>query len=899
MKPMSGIEVRQTFLDYFTEHNHAVIPSSSLVPANDPTLLFTNAGMVQFKEVFLGLEQRPYQAAATSQKCMRVSGKHNDLENVGPSPRHHTFFEMLGNFSFGAYFKSGAIRHAYRLLTEVYGLPADRLAFTVYEADDEAYRIWVEEIGVPAHRVARMGPKTNFWQMAETGPCGPTSEIHWDYHPELGEGSIVPSLIAEDDRFLEIWNLVFMQFNRLQPDADFTGEWDEPLPAPGVDTGMGLERIVSILQNKDNNYDTDLFAPIIQAINHQAQINTSDTTSVPQRVIADHVRAAAFLIADGVGPGAKGRSSVCRLVIRRASRFGRKLGFEGPFLATIVDSVIDVLGGHYHELVDKVDLIKRTITLEEERFHRTLDRGLEELDLRLDQLRPGDRLGGEEAFYLKATLGLPIQVTQDVALESGFDVDMDAYFAAEDAHARASGGGQAMGVIESSGAYGNLLDRLVTAGALPSTGVDYNPYSRLETRGPVLAMLVDDQPTLHAMIGDRVGMILPATGFYVEAGGQVSDHGTIHGPDWVIEVDEMRQPVQGLIVHYGELIEGNPTVGDKARAVVDAQCRRDVIRNHTGTHLVHAALRNALGSHVEQRGSLVAPDRLRFDFTHDEKVHRGSIERIERAVNEIVLADYLVAYEVKPLTEARAEGAMALFGEKYGDQVRTVSISSNGQRYSYELCGGVHVSRTAEIGALVITNETSVSAGIRRIEAVTGRYAYEYMAKQRALLLSVADQVTTSPPMLPQRIQMLTSELEDARKALENLQRQIARNHMREIMSHVAQNERGIHWLVAEMADANAQALRDMADFFREQVKQKGVMAVFTVVDDHPQLVLTVTDDLVKQGVHAGKLIKEVAAEVGGSGGGRPGLAQAGGNQLAGMDAAKHKARALFEALGS
>ncbi len=451
MKPMTSAEARQAFLDFFEEMGSTKVPSSSVVPGNDPTLLFTNAGMVQFKDVFLGLDKRPYTRATTSQKCLRVSGKHNDLEEVGPSPRHHTFFEMLGNFSFGDYFKRDAIRYAYTLLTQVYGLPADRLAFTVFQDDDEAYDIWVNDIGVDPRRVARMGTKTNFWQMAETGPCGPTSEIHWDKTPGLGIESIVPLMQAEDDRFLELWNLVFMQFNRTQADPDFTRQWDVPLPKPGVDTGMGLERILSVINEVDNNYDTDLFLPIMRAT--QKLTGDSDeqrrANVVPYRVIADHVRAAVFLIGDGVLPGAKGRNSVCRLVIRRAARFGAKLGFTEPFLAKVADAVIDVMGGHYTDLVEKAAIIKRTITREEERFRRTMDRGLGELEAELAKLPPGGQLSGEVAFYLKATLGLPIQVTKDVAEERGYTVDLSSFASAEQEHALVSGGGKAMGEIAS------------------------------------------------------------------------------------------------------------------------------------------------------------------------------------------------------------------------------------------------------------------------------------------------------------------------------------------------------------------------------------------------------------------------------------------------------------------
>ncbi|HLV34289.1 MAG TPA: alanine--tRNA ligase, partial [Spirillospora sp.] len=775
MKNMTSAQVRQAFLDFFEEMGHRQVESSSLVPANDPTLLFTNAGMVQFKDVFLGLDKRDYTRATTSQKCMRVSGKHNDLENVGPSPRHHTFFEMLGNFSFGDYFKREAIIFAYELLTKVYELPPDRLAFTVYANDDEAYNVWVNEVGVDPRRVARMGPKTNFWQMADTGPCGPTSEIHWDNAPEMGVDSIIPMLQAEDDRFLELWNLVFMQFNRTQPDPDHTGQYDEPLPAPGVDTGMGLERILSVIQGVPANYDTDLFMPIIKAVQRLTGHTDAerDANIVPYRVIADHIRAAVFLIADGVLPGAKGRDSVCRLVIRRAARFGAKLGFHEPFLSEIADSVIDIMGGHYSELVERAETIKKVITQEEIRFRRTLDRGLSELDEMLAELRQQNKtvLPGDRAFYLKATLGLPLEVIRDIAEENGFTIDLAGFQQQEALHSEVSGGGQAMGQIASAETYTAILNALRQSGQLGDEGVRYDPYGPTRVDTQLLALLRDGQQVESAIAGDRVEVVLAETPFYVEAGGQVSDTGIISGDGWAIEVEDMRRPVGGLIVHIGEVLEGTPREGDLVRAEVDAERRADITRNHTATHLLHASLRRNLGTHVQQRGSLVAPDRLRFDFAHDDKVTPEQMQAIETEVNDIILANYRVRAEEKPLTQARQEGAMALFGEKYSDIVRTVIISDNGSRYSYELCGGVHVRETAEIGLMVIISEGSVSAGIRRIEALTGRAARQYIQTNLSTLHRIAQQLGTTPEHLGERIDALQAELEDRRKEIANLRR--------------------------------------------------------------------------------------------------------------------------------
>jgi alanyl-tRNA synthetase len=896
MKSMTSAQVRQAFLEFFEEMGHRQVASSSLVPGNDPTLLFTNAGMVQFKDVFLGLDQRDYKRATTSQKCMRVSGKHNDLENVGPSPRHHTFFEMLGNFSFGDYFKRDAIIYAYDLLTKVYGLPPEQLVFTVYQNDDEAYNVWVNEVGVDPRRVARMGPKTNFWQMADTGPCGPTSEIHWDKNPELGVDSVIPMLQAEDDRFLELWNLVFMQFNRTQADPNHTGQYDQPLPAPGVDTGMGLERIVSVIQGTSANYETDLFMPIIEATQRLTGHSDAerDANIVPYRVIADHLRAAVFLIADGVLPGAKGRDSVCRLVIRRAARFGAKLGFHQPFLGQVADAVIEVMGGHYTELVERADAIKKVITQEEVRFRRTLDRGLSELAEMLENLRQqgATQLPGDQAFYLKATLGLPMEVIRDIAEENGFTIDQAGFQQQEALHTEVSGGGQAMGVIASAETYADILNHLKASGQLDDRGVRYEPYGPTQIDTVVLTLLRDGQQVEEVLTGEKVEVVLARTPFYVEAGGQVSDTGVITGNGWVIEVEDMRRPVGGLIVHIGEVVEGTPHTGDPAKAEVDAQRRADITRNHTATHLLHAALRHHLGTHVQQRGSLVAPDRLRFDFAHDSKVNAEQLRAIEAEVNDIILANYPVRAEEKPLTQARQEGAMALFGEKYGDIVRTVVIAQNGSRYSYELCGGVHVSETAAIGQMVIISEGSVSAGIRRVEALTGHAAREYIQNHLNLLHQIAQRLGTSAEHVNERLETLQDELSASKKEIASLRREIARSNFNSLIDRMEQLN-GVSALIAQVDDVTMDNLREMSDWFRNKVSS-GVLVLGTVVDDRPQLLVAVTDDLTKKGLHAGNLIKEIAAKVGGGGGGRPNLAQAGGKDAGQLPAALDHARQLI-----
>ena len=894
MKTMSSAQARATFLDFFEEMGHRPLASSSLVPADDPTLLFVNAGMVQFKDVFLGLDKRKYSRATTSQKCMRVSGKHNDLENVGPSPRHHTFFEMLGNFSFGDYFKRDAIKYAYTLLTEVYELPPDRLVFTVYENDDEAYSAWVDELGVDPKRVARMGPDTNFWQMADTGPCGPTSEIHWDKLPQLGEDEIIAKLQAEDDRFLEIWNLVFMQFNRQQADPEHSGQWDDPLPAPGVDTGMGLERIVSILQGVEANYETDLFMPIIERT--QALTGHSDAERhaniVPYRVIADHIRAAVFLIGDGVYPGAKGRAAIPRIVIRRAARFGREIGFDRPFLAQVADAVFDVMGEHFSELLEDADNIKRVITLEEERFHRTMDRGLNELDDMLAARNAGGTLSGEDAFYLKATLGLPFQVTKDVAEERGYAVDEAGFAAAEAEHARISGGGQAMGEIDSGELYRQLLADLETTEQL-SGGVDYAPYSDAPVDTRVLALVNDGARAQSAIVGETVEVVLAKTQFYVEAGGQVSDTGIIAGDSWAIEIVDMKRPISGLVAHVGEVVEGNPAAGARATASMDASRRKDITRNHTATHLLHAALRNTLGNHVQQRGSLVAPDRLRFDFSHPEKVSASELAEIASAVNDAVMSNYRVIGEEKSLEIARREGAMALFGEKYGDIVRTVVIGSADNRYSYELCGGVHVPATAEIGSFVFTSEGSVSAGIRRVEALTGRAANAYFSQQLQVLNDIAGRLGTAPDQATHRIADLQNELTSAQRLIEKLRRRQARHDFDNLIKDQLQSLNGVQALVAQLDNTPLETMREMTDWFRNRV-DKGVMVLASDIAGRPQIVVAVSDALVKDGLRAGDLIKPIAKVVGGGGGGRPQIAQAGGRDSSKIAEALQRARELL-----
>ena len=880
---MSGAEVRQAFLDFFAEHGHAIVPSSSLVPGGDATLLFTNAGMVQFKDVFLGTDKRPYTRAVTSQKCMRVSGKHNDLENVGPSPRHHTFFEMLGNFSFGDYFKRDACRYAYDCVTRVYGLPPDRLFFTVHQDDDEAYRIWTQEIGVPPERVARLGDKTNFWQMADVGPCGPTAEIHYDWHPELGVPPADELKVQLDDnpdnRMLEIWNLVFMQYNQA-PDGTRT-----PLPKPGVDTGMGLERIASIVQGVDNSYDTDLFTPIMARIQEVAEHSEPERKQhlVAYRVIADHVRAATFLIGDGVIPGNVGRNYVCRMVIRRAARFGSKIGFKEPFLARVAETVIEHYGGLYPEIVTHRASILRTLTQEEERFQRTVDMGVSNLGALLTELAEhGEQtLSGETAFNLYATYGLPLEITRDIAQERGMKVDEAGFARAREEHAEASRtevgplGGEEVAVFRA------LLQDLQAEGKLGPEGVEYDPYNEIVVEEPVLALVKDGQRVNSARPGDKVEVLLARTCFYVASGGQVADTGHIahlepnrDEPTWEIRVEDVRRPAAGVVVHTGTVTAGAPRVGDLAHAHVDEDRRWDIMRNHTATHLLHSELRYILGEHVRQAGSLVAPDRLRFDFTHNGMLTQEQITQVARSVNEAVLANYEVRVEFLEREKAIAAGAMALFGEKYGDVVRTIQIGEP-ELFSFELCGGTHVPETADIGPFIIVSEEAAAAGIRRIEAVTGRGALDLIQQRLGVLENAASYLKTTPQDLDRKVLTLLDEAQSAQKEIARLRRELAQKELDALLARM-ETVSGVPVLAGALSNADADTLRDMTDRFRQRVPS-GVAVLGSVVGGRPGLIACVTDDLVYRGLDAGKIVKTIAALVGGSGGGKPALAQAGG----------------------
>jgi len=893
---LTGHAIRKSFLDFFAARGHTIVPSMSLVPGADQTLLFTNAGMVQFKDVFLGTGSRSYTRAVDSQKCLRVAGKHNDLDDVGRDDSHHTFFEMLGNWSFGDYYKQEAITWAWELLTRAWGLPADRLWTTCFEdeqglvpRDDEAAEIWRQQPGIRKDHVLFFGRKDNFWEMADTGPCGPDSEIHIDLGPQACDRSNVPghvcSVNGDCHRFLELWNLVFIQYNR----SGVTGL--EPLPARHVDTGMGFERIVAVLQGVGSTYRTDLIQPLFDRIQSMAGHSAAQVEELitPYRVISDHARAAAFLIADGVVPGNLGRNYVCRMIIRRASRFGGKAGFTQPFLAGVAEAVIDTYAEVYPELARHRAAILSTLTDEERRFQRTVDTGVVQLMARLGEMRAAGKtvLDGAAASELYTTYGLPLEITRDIARENGMQVDEAGFHASMDSHRQASGAGQEMGDLVEEGVqvYQTLLADLEQNGALKGEGVRPDPYSGLQMEAPVAALLAGGKRVSSAGPGDAVQVVLPETPFYAESGGQVSDQGTIVSlsePRWEIAVDDVRKPVGGLIVHLGHVTQGEPREGDRARAAVNAGRRWDIMRNHTATHLLHAALHRVLGEHARQAGSLVAPDRLRFDFTHPTAMTAKEIAQVEALVNEAVLENYALEVVERPRDQAIAEGAVALFGETYGERVRTITIGRSGERVSYELCGGTHVPETGVIGTFLITSEGSVAAGIRRIEAVTGRGALQLIRPRLQSLESAADRLGTTPESVTERIESLLEENNRLAKEAAATRTQSAQAAF-ESLPPVMVGEIAV--LAAFLPEADADTLRSLTDQFRAG-HPSSVVVLASALEGRPVIIAALTQDLVSRGWKAGDLVKEVAQVVGGSGGGKPMLAQAGGKDASALPAA-------------
>jgi len=907
---MTSAEIRQQFLDFFASKGHTIVPSASLVPHDDPTLLFTNAGMNQFKDVFLGVGSRPYTRAADTQKCMRVSGKHNDLEDVGKSPYHHTLFEMLGNWSFGDYYKKEAIQWAWELLTERWGLPKERLYATVFEDDQdnlgrdtEAADYWAQTTDIAPDHVLYFGRKDNFWEMGETGPCGPCSEIHLDRGLDFCDMQDVPGHVCQVNgdcqRFVELWNLVFIQYNR---HGDGTLDL---LPNKHIDTGMGFERIVLVLQGAHSNYETDLFTGITRRIQELAG-HTDDQfqkNRTAYQIIADHSRAVTFLIGDGVLPGNEGRSYTLRMILRRAARFGHKIGFQEPFLAEIAQVIMDTMGDFFTDLRARRDFILTTITEEEKRFLRTLDSGLARLDSLMAALasRGENIIPGEVAFNLWSQDGFPLDLTRDVAGENGFAVDEAGYHEAMAHHVKVSAAGQKFQAIDAErlAVYSDLLASLKSQGLLDEAGVVHVYTKGTVIDSVVAAFLRNGTPVTDVAQSDEVEVVLARTPFYVESGGQVSDTGRILSRDWEIEVTDTHQPTPGLIVHVGRVTSGSPCVGDRARAEVDAKRRTDIARNHTATHLLHKALRATLGEHVAQAGSLVAPDRLRFDFTHPSAVTPEQIKAIQDTVNRAILDAYPMRASHMSYREAVNGGAIALFDEKYGDRVRVMKMGDSENPYSQELCGGTHVGNTVEIARFRIVSEASVGAGLRRIEAVTGREAYLLDVRtqqEHDQLVRIiaryghASSTTATATTLPCQLEGMLERIREQEKEIAQFRREKARDKFENLLSRV-KDVNGVPVLAAEVEATSMETLREMTDWFRDRLPS-GVIVLGAVIEEKPRFVAAVTSDLVKRGLHAGKLVRATAQIVGGGGGGKPTLAQAGGHDASKL---KEAVTSVFE----
>jgi len=879
---MTGNEIRSAFLRFFEQRDHRQVQSSTLVPKDDPTLLFTNAGMVQFKDVLLGREKRHYVRATTSQKCVRAGGKHNDLENVGHTARHHTFFEMLGNFSFGDYFKEDAIDFAWTFLTQEMQLPIDKLWITVYEDDDEAEAIWKKQPHVSPDRIVRMGEKDNFWSMGDTGPCGPCSEIHIDQGPALGTGP-GDVLGGEGDRFLEIWNLVFMQYNR-----DASGNLT-PLPQKGIDTGMGLERIAAVMQGVQSNYDTDLLRPIIATV--EALIDKpyghDGRDDLSMRVIADHIRATCFLLADGVLPENTGRGYVLRRIIRRAARHGKMLGFEEPFMYRMVDAFADLMGQAYPELRQHQSFITKLLLSEEERFLNTLHQGLHELDILVEAHRTDGTsvITGQEAFKLYDTFGFPIDLAEEVAEDAGMQLDRDSFETVLDAtrkQARETWRGS--GEVQVAPIYQEVFQRL---GASQFTG-----YHQIERTEAVAALIVDGREAERADEGQAVELVFAQTPFYGESGGQVGDKGQLLAlADGVeIEITDTQKPLSDLIVHNGVVKRGSVVPGMPLQLRIDHERREAIRKNHTATHLLHAALRQILGDHVKQAGSLVAPDRLRFDFTHFARLSERELERIERLVNAQLWDNTAVQVEITTLDNALASGAMALFGEKYGEDVRTIEVPG----FSKELCGGTHVRATGEIGFFTITSEAGIGSGVRRIEALTGPGAYAYVKRDERILSEMRQMLKAQPEEEVEKLERLSTHQRDLERQITALQQRLASSQTQDYFSDVKEVS-GVKVLALNLQDFDRKALRSFVDTAKDRIGS-GVVLVAAVEDDKVSLVAGVTKDLTDR-ISAGALMGKVAPLLGGKGGGRPDMAQGGGTDVAKLPAAIAQVPALVAAL--
>ncbi|WP_194868863.1 alanine--tRNA ligase [Pseudoalteromonas sp. PPB1] len=854
MQQMTTAQIRQSFLDYFAKQQHQVVPSSSLIPGNDATLLFTNAGMVQFKDVFLGGEKRPYNRATSSQRCVRAGGKHNDLENVGYTARHHTFFEMLGNFSFGDYFKKDAIRFAWEFLTEEIKLPKDKLLVTVYHNDEEAYDIWSKEMGVPEDKIIRIDTSDNFWSMGDTGPCGPCSEIFFDHGEEIWGGP--PGSPEEDgDRFIEIWNLVFMQYNR---HADGTME---PLPKQSVDTGMGLERISAIMQGVHSNYEIDLFQALIAAA---AKVTgAQDLEDKSLRVIADHIRSCAFLIADGVMPSNEGRGYVLRRIIRRAVRHGNKLGAKGAFFHQLVSALSEQMGEAYPELVKQGAIIEKVLRIEEEQFGKTLDRGLAILEEHLASLE-GDVIPGDVVFKLYDTYGFPADLTADVARERFMTIDERGFKECMETQRK---------MAQQAGKFGADYNEQLKS----EKSSDFKGYDATHYTGTVVELFKEGQSVSVLEEGDNGIVVLDRTPFYAESGGQVGDTGSLKVAAGEFVVTDT-QKLGNAIAHHGR-VTGRIGVNDKADAQVDAARREDIKKNHTATHILHEALRQALGEHVAQKGSLVMADKLRFDFSHFEGVNKAQLREIEDAVNAQIRTNFALNTELMDIDAAKEKGAMALFGEKYDDEVRVVSIGD----YSIELCGGTHVSRAGDIGLFKIVSEGGIAAGVRRIEAVTGAEAIAYVANQEQTLAEIAALVKGDNSSALDKVAALIEKAKGLEKQVSQLNDKLASAAGASLLES-ATDINGIKVLVANVAGTESKALRGMVDDLKNKMGS-GVIALGVANGDKVSLIAGVTKDLVGR-VKAGDLVNHMAAQVGGKGGGRPDMAQAGGSEPQNLDAA-------------
>ena len=876
---MKTTEIRQKFLQFFQSKGHTIVSSSSLVPGNDPTLLFTNSGMVQFKDVFTGKDSRPYKRATSSQRSVRAGGKHNDLENVGYTARHHTFFEMLGNFSFGDYFKRDAIAFAWEMLTGVYGLPKEKLWVTVYKEDDEAYAIWEKEIGVPAERIIRIGDNKgaryasdNFWQMADTGPCGPCTEIFYDHGPDIWGGP--PGSPQEDgDRYIEIWNLVFMQFER-----DAAGNMT-PLPKPCVDTGMGLERIAAVLQHVHSNYEIDLFVALIAAAARET--GTQDLANNSLKVIADHIRACCFLVVDGVIPSNEGRGYVLRRIIRRALRHGYQLGQSKPFFYKMVPDLVKQMGDAYPELANNAARVEQVLRQEEERFGETLEHGMKILDTALAALPAAQKdqaqiLDGNTLFTLYDTYGFPVDLTADICRERGVDVDQAGFDVAMD---RQRDQARAAGKFK-------MAEGLVYSGAQTV----FEGYDHLQRPGKVLALYVGGSTVERVSAGQDAIVVLDQTPFYAESGGQVGDTGCLTVNSTQFDVLDTQKIQPGVFGHHGRLSSGTLSVGDAVTASVNAEQRTRTVRNHSATHLMHKALREVLGGHVQQRGSLVDGDKTRFDFAHDAPMSEQEIARVEAIVNAEVLSNQAAVAQTMSYDDAVKGGAVALFGEKYGDSVRVLDIG-----FSRELCGGTHVARTGDIGLFKVITEGGVAAGVRRIEAVTGANALAWVQHLNATVQRAAAALKTQPAELPERIGLLQDQLKAVEKELDQARAKLASSAGNALTEAAIEMPAGFKLLVTEVKGVDPKDLRSMVDQLKDRLKSAVVLLATASADGKISVVAGVTTDLNAK-IKAGELVGFVAGQIGGKGGGRPDMAMGGGTDLASLAASLASVKAWVEA---